>query len=86
MANIKSAKKRARQTIALNKHNSSRRSLLRTHIKKIIKAISEKDKEKAVIMYNAAIPIIDRMANKKLIHKNKGARYKSRLWAQIRAV
>jgi len=86
MANIASAKKRARQAVKLNKHNASMRSMLRTYIKKVVTAIEAKDKETAQAAYNAAVPVIDRMSNKGLIHKNKAARHKSRLNAQLRAL
>jgi small subunit ribosomal protein S20 len=62
------------------------RSMLRTHIKKVIKAIALGNLEQAQAEYQVAIPIIDRMANKGLIHKNKAARHKSRLNARIHAM
>ena len=86
MANIKSAKKRARQSEKRRVHNASRRSALRTFIKNVIKAIDTKDKAAAEAAYKAAEPIIDRMATKGLVHANKAARHKSRLTARIRAL
>ncbi len=86
MANIKSAIKRARQNETRRKHNASLRSRMRTHIKKVIKSISEKDIEAARSAYKAAVPIIDSMVNKHIIHKNKAARHKSRLHAKIKAL
>ena len=86
MANIKSAKKRARQAEVRRKHNASRRSALRTSIKNVIKAIETKDKSTAESALRAAEPIIDRMATKGLIHANKAARHKSRLVARLRAL
>lgn len=86
MANTKQAKKRARQAEKHRKHNASRRSMLRTHIKKVVYAIEAKDLEKAREAYNAAVPIIDRMATKGLIHKNKAARHKSRLSTHIKTL
>ncbi|MCY4209715.1 MAG: 30S ribosomal protein S20, partial [Gammaproteobacteria bacterium] len=44
------------------------------------------DKTAATAAYQSAVPVIDRMANKGLIHKNKAARHKSRLNARIRAL
>lgn len=79
MANIASAKKRAKQTAKLRIQNASKRSMLRTSIKKITKAIEEKDKAAAENAYKTAVPVIDSMAQKGIIHKNKAARYKSRL-------
>ena len=86
MANIASAKKRARQAEKRRLQNASGRSMLRTSIKKIVTAIASGDKESATSAYQAAVPIIDKMTNKGLIHKNKAARHKSRLNAQIQAM
>lgn len=86
MANIKSAKKRARQSEQRREHNASRRSMLRTRIKTVAKAIDAKDKAAAETAYKAAEPVIDRMATKGLIHANKAARHKARLTARIRAL
>ena len=86
MANIASAKKRARQTVNRNRHNASMRSMMRTYIKKVILAIKAKDKEQAQAAYKTAVSVIDRMAGKGLIHKNKAARHKSRLNTQLRAI
>ncbi|MDZ7737234.1 MAG: 30S ribosomal protein S20 [Gammaproteobacteria bacterium] len=86
MANIASAKKRARQQELRRKQNAGQRSMLRKEIKKIVTAIQGKDKDTATAAYQAAVPIIDRMADKGLIHKNKAARHKSRLNSQIRAL
>lgn len=86
MANIQSAKKRARQAVKRNARNASARSMLRTAIKKVVKAIAAKDKTAALAAYQAAEPILDRYATRGLIHKNKAARHKSRLTAHIRAL
>ncbi len=84
MANIKSAKKRARQAEKHRRHNASMRSMVRTYIKKVATAIAAGDKKLAEESLKEAFPVIDRMANKGLLHKNKAARHKSRLTAQIR--
>lgn len=86
MANIASAIKRARQNKKQRLHNASQRSHLRTHIKKVIKALTEKDLTAARAAYQLAVPIIDGMVNKKIIKKNKAARHKSRLHAHIKAL
>ncbi|AEY00709.1 30S ribosomal protein S20 [Oceanimonas pelagia] len=86
MANIKSAKKRAIQAEKRRKHNASRRSMVRTYVKKVIAAIATGDKANAQKAFDAAQPLLDRMATKGLIHKNKAARHKSRLNAQIKAL
>ncbi len=84
MANIKSAKKRARQSEKHRQHNASLRSMVRTYIKKVVAAVAAGDKKLADESYKAAQPVIDRMASKGLIHKNKAARHKSRLVASIK--
>ena len=86
MANIKSAKKRAIQAEKARKHNASRRSMTRTFVKKVIAAIAAGDKAAAQTAFDAAQPILDRMATKGLIHKNKAARHKSRRAAQHKAL
>ncbi|MCP1673804.1 small subunit ribosomal protein S20 [Natronocella acetinitrilica] len=86
MANSPSARKRARQAENRRQHNKGRRSLLRTQIKKVVNALKAGDKQGAQEAYQAAVPVIDRMATKGLIHKNKAARHKSRLNAQINAL
>lgn len=86
MANIKSAKKRAVQSEKRRKHNASRRSMMRTYIKKVYGAIATGDKAAAQNAFNDMQPLIDRQASKGLIHKNKAARHKSNLTAQINAM
>lgn len=86
MANIKSAKKRARQAVKRRNHNASMRSMVRTYLKKVTAAIEAKDKEAANAAYTDAVPVLDKMANKGIIHKNKAARHKSRLAAHIKAL
>ncbi|MEP0202844.1 MAG: 30S ribosomal protein S20 [Halioglobus sp.] len=86
MANSPQAKKRARQSEKRRTHNSSLRSLVRTNIKKVLAAIESGDAEQAKTAYASAVPVIDRMADKGIIHKNKAARHKSRLNAQVKAL
>lgn len=86
MANSPQARKRARQADKRRQHNASQRSEVRTSIKKVISAIATKDKEAATAAFSAAVPVIDKMANRGIIHKNKAARHKSRLSAQIKSL
>ena len=86
MANTAQAKKRARQSDRARVHNSGLRSMVRTSIKKVIAAIESGNKEEATAAYNSAVPIIDRMADKGILHKNKAARHKSRLNAKIKSL
>lgn len=84
MANIASAKKRARQSEKHRQHNASLRSMVRTSIKKTYNAIAAGDKALAEVCSKEATSVMDRMANKGLIHKNKAARHKSRIAAHIK--
>lgn len=86
MANTSQARKRARQSETHRQHNAALRSMLRTYIKNVVKAIASRDKQKATEAFKVAVPIIDRMATKGMIHKNKAARHKSRLNAHIKAL
>ena len=86
MANTAQARKRARQSVALNKHNSSLRSMLRTAIKRVRQAIEAGDKAAATEVLRKTTSIIDRVADKNIIHKNKAARHKSRLAAAVKAI
>ncbi|MCB5364040.1 30S ribosomal protein S20 [Pusillimonas sp. CC-YST705] len=86
MANSAQARKRARQAVARNKHNSSLRSMLRTSIKRVRQAIAAGDQAAANEVFHKASSVIDRVADKNVIHKNKAARHKSRLSAAIKAL
>ncbi len=85
MANIASARKRARQSEKRRARNASQRSMVRTLIKKVAKAVEAKDKAAAEAAYNEMVPVLDRYANHGMLHKNKAARHKSRLLGHIRA-
>ncbi|WP_456379761.1 30S ribosomal protein S20 [Thiolapillus sp.] len=86
MANSLQARKRARQAEKRRTHNAARRSMLRTHLKKVVYAIEAGDKETASAAYKKAVPVLDNAVSKGLIHKNKAARHKSRLNAHIKAM
>lgn len=86
MANTAQTRKRARQNDARRAHNASLKSAFRTAIKKIAKAIQGGDKIAAQETFNQNVSIIDRIADKKIVHKNKAARHKSRLNTAIKAL
>ena len=86
MANIKSARKRARQAEKTRKHNMGLRSAMRSSIKKVLKECDEGNKDAAAEAYKAAVPVIDSMVNKGIVHQPKAARHKSRLNARIKAL
>ena len=84
MANIKSAEKRAQQTIKRRARNMAARSKLCTAIKSVVSAVEAGDKAVATEKLKAAAPVIDSMVNKGVIHRNKAARHKSQLNARIK--
>lgn len=84
MANTAQAKKRARQGEKRRQRNASKRSEMRTYLKRVTKSITEGKKELAVQEFRLATSMVDRMANSGLIHKNKAARHKSRLNAHLK--
>ena len=86
MANTAQARKRARQAVVLNLRNSSQRSTLRTAVKAARKAIAGGDSAAATLVMQNSVSTIDRIADKKIIHKNKASRLKSRLAAALKAV
>jgi small subunit ribosomal protein S20 len=86
LANSAQARKRARQAEVSRRQNASQRSMLRTSIKNVVKAIEAGDAQAAQTAYARAVPLIDKSAGKGLIHKNKAARHKSRLSQHVRAL
>ena len=60
--------------------------MVRTYIKKVVNAIATGEYTTATEAYKQAVPVIDRIADKGIIHKNKAARHKSRLNAHIKAL
>jgi len=86
MANSAQARKRARQAAATNKHNASLKSTLRTAVKSVRKAIATGDKAAAAKQFQASQAVIDRIADKKIVHKNTASRTKSRLAQAIKAL
>lgn len=86
MANTKGARKAARQSEKRRTHNTSLRSTLRTAITRVKKAIEAGDKTKAAQVYRESVSVLDRITDKKIIHKNKASRHKSRLAAHIKGL
>ena len=79
MANIKSARKRAKQAIERRDHNMSLRTAVRTAIKNVKKAIASGNKETAAKTLRDSQRAIDRVVAKGILHRNAGDRHKSRL-------
>ena len=87
MANTKGARKAARQSEKRRRHNASLRSALTSAIKSVTRAIKAGgDKAAARKIFSEASGIMDRIADKKIIHKNEAARHKSRLAARLKAM
>lgn len=86
MANSAQARKRARQAETRRQHNASLRSAMRTAIKKVRKAIDAGDKAVAQTVLQASQAVIDRIADKKIVHKNTASRSKSRLAQAVKAM
>lgn len=86
MANHKSAKKRTRRTVRRTDINKSRKSRMRTFIKKVEVAIEAKDSKLAQEALRLVQPELSRSVSKGLIHKNAAARKLSRLTAKVKAL
>ena len=86
MANIKSARKRARQADKTRLLKMGQRSRMRSQIKAVLAAVEKGDKDAAATAYKAAVPIIDAMIGKGVVNKNKAARHKSRLNKMVKAL
>lgn len=86
MANTKSAKKAARKIIARSEVNRTRRTRIRTFIRKVEEAIASGDKDQAAAALKAAEPEIMRAASKGVVHKNTASRKVSRLTARVKTV
>lgn len=86
MANTKSAEKRAREAIVRRARNVTQRSRVRSAVRKVLEAIRAGKKQEATAALKDATPVIDAMARKGIIHRNKAARHKSRLASRIKAI
>jgi len=86
LANTAQARKRVRQSEKRRRQNASQRSMTRTAVKRVIAAIEAKDTDAARTAFARAVPVLDSMVAKGMLHKNKAARHKSRLNAHIKAL
>ncbi len=86
MANTKSAEKAARQAAKHNARNVALRSRARSAIRKVLAAVASGNKAEANVQYRKAVAMVDSLVNKRLIHRNKASRHKSRLAARIKAL
>lgn len=85
MANTPQARKRARQSETRRKHNQTLRSRMRTAVKKASQAAGAGDTETAKATFSVAVPQIDSMVNKGILHRNTAARYKKQLNKKLKA-
>lgn len=79
MANTKQSKKRTNQSKKKRIYNIAQRSMLKTSIKKFLKILNLKNYNKCLKKFKKTFSIIDKASKKKIIHKNKAARYKKKL-------
>lgn len=86
MANMKSAKKRIRLNESRRQLNAPVKSEMRSTIKRVEKLISENNVEDAQATLKVAVKKIDKAVGKGIVHKNNGARQKSRLTTQVNAL
>ena len=86
MANTPSAKKRIRNTLRKTDINKSRRSRIKTFIRKVEDALESKDGKAAMESLKAAQPEIMRGVTKGIFHKNTASRKISRLSSRIKAI
>tara|TARA_B100000929_G_C15304035_1_gene351418 strand:- start:334 stop:612 length:279 start_codon:yes stop_codon:yes gene_type:complete len=83
LANTAQARKRVRQSEKARTRNAAQKSNFRTSIKKVLKSLSDKNKDQSNANFKEAMSIMDKLVIKGLIHKNKAARQKSRLNKKI---
>jgi small subunit ribosomal protein S20 len=86
MANTKSAKKAARQTVRRTNANKGRRSRARSYARKVEEAIEAGDKKAATAALKEAEPVLARTAQKGLVHRKTASRKVSRLAKRISAM
>jgi small subunit ribosomal protein S20 len=79
LANIQSAKKRARQAIVRRDRNQQMKSAIRKLEKKVRQAIAAKDKDAASTLLKDYTRAIDKAANKGKFHDRTASRKVSRL-------
>ncbi|MBK6597333.1 MAG: 30S ribosomal protein S20 [Proteobacteria bacterium] len=86
MANTKSAEKAARQAEIHRQRNVTLRSRMRTALRKVVDSVEAGNKTDAAAAFKTAVPVLDSLVNKHVIHRNKAARHKSNLAARIKAM
>lgn len=86
MANTKSAKKAVRQITRRTETNKTRRSNMRTHLRKVEEAIASGDKDAAQTALRVAEPVLARTAQLGILHRRAASRKVSRLAKRVGAM
>ncbi len=86
MANTSSAKKAVRKIERKTAINRSRRTEMRTYVRKVEEAITSGDAKAAEAAFNEAQPKVMRAAQKGILHKNTASRKVSRLAVRVKAL
>ena len=86
MANTSSAKKAVRKIARRTAINRSRRSQMRTYLRKVEEAIATGSQTAACAALDIAAPLLMRAAQKGIVHKNTASRKVSRLTKRVRAL
>ncbi len=86
MPNIKSAKKRLKQSLVRRDRNRSAKRAIHTECKKVLAAVEEGNLPQAETQLQAVAKRVDQAAAKKIIHHNAAARVKSRLSARVKTL
>lgn len=86
MAHSNSAKKRIRQNVTRRARNRWRIKIMRNAIKTFDHALTHGSVEEATKAFRDAVQIVDRTAQKGVIHRNQAARRKSRMNARLKAL
>ena len=86
MANTSSAKKRVKQSERNRERNIALKNRMRTSVKKVLKATDDGNQTEAIESFKIAKPLIDSLARKGIIHKNKAANQKKKLSKRIKAL
>lgn len=86
MANTKSAEKRIRQNVKQRERNRAHRSRMRTAVKKLRTAVAKGDAGAAGQLLTETLSVIDKTAQKGIVHANTASRTKSRLTSAVAAL
>lgn len=86
MANTSSAKKATRKIARRTTVNKSRRSRVRSFVRKVEEALAAGDKAAAHAAFLEAQPELMRAATKGVVHKNTASRKVSRLAQRVKSL